>query len=82
MKIITGDPLDQSLGDIQGKYTHILAVSRCLKITEKVSFNIASEAQYVYKFGEYLKKNEACGHTVLPDRSVLVGQKIGGKCQN
>ena len=26
MKIITGDPLDQSLGDIQGKYTHILAV--------------------------------------------------------
>ena len=25
-----------------------LTVSRCLKITEKVSFNIASEASYVY----------------------------------
>ena len=27
-------------------------------------------------------KPEACGQTVLPDRSVLIGQKIGGKCQN
>ena len=27
-------------------------------------------------------KPEACGQTVLPDRSVLVGPKIGGKCQN
>ena len=26
----------------------ILSASRCLKITEKVSFNIASEASYVY----------------------------------
>ena len=26
----------------------IKAVARCLKITEKVSFNIASEASYVY----------------------------------
>ena len=26
----------------------LLYVSRCLKITEKVSFNIASEASYVY----------------------------------
>ena len=27
-------------------------------------------------------KLEACGQTVLPERSVLKGQKIGGKCQN
>ena len=26
-------------------------------------------------FGEFLK-TEACGQTVLPDRSVLVGQKL------
>ena len=59
------------------------------KITEKVSFNIASEASYVYILsGQKLIKNaqkwcilasfwkpEACGQTVLPDRSVLIGQK-------
>ena len=39
--------------------------SRCLKIKENVSSNIASEASYVY-------------HSVLPERSVLIGQK----CQN
>ena len=56
--------------------------ARCLKITEKVSFNIASEASYVYilsgqmvNFGEFLKP-EACGQTVSPDRSVLIGQKL------
>ena len=60
----------------------------CLKITEKVSFNIASEASYVYNLsGQKLIKNakngqanfwkpEACGQTVLPDRSVLIGQKL------
>ena len=32
-------------------------------------------------FEEFLKP-EACGQTVLPDRSVLIGQKIGGKYQN
>ena len=26
--------------------------------------------------------HEACGQTVLPDRSVLVGQKLVGKSQN
>ena len=31
-------------------------------------------------FGEFLK-SEACGQTVLPDRSILL-DKIGGKCQN
>ena len=65
-------------------------VSQCLKITEKVSFNIASEASYVYILsGRKLIKNgkndpfwrvfwkpEACGQTVLPDRSVLIGQKL------
>ena len=64
--------------------------TRCLKITEKVSFNIASEASYVYNLsGQKLIKNpkkwyflasfwqpEACGQTVLPDRSVLVRQKL------
>ena len=63
--------------------------ARCLKITEKVSFNIASEASYVYiwsvqkliknakndQFGEFWKP-EACGQTVLPDRSILKGQKL------
>ena len=53
-----------------------------MKITEKVSFNIASEASYVYILsGQKLIKNakngpEACGQTVLPDRSVLIGQKL------
>ena len=27
-------------------------------------------------FGEFLKKTEACGQTVLPDRSILIGQKL------
>ena len=61
-----------------------------MKITEKVSFKIASEASYGYilsgqkfiknaknyKFGEFFKKREACGQTLLPDRSVLIGQKL------
>ena len=69
--------------------------SRCLKITEKVSFNIASEASYVYILsGQKLIKNakngqigdfwktEACGQTVLPDRSVLIGQKLVENAKN
>ena len=28
------------------------------------------------QFGEFLKKREACGQTVLPDRSILIGQKL------
>ena len=57
---------------------------------KKVSFNIASEASYVYilsgqKFIQKCQKYsilasfwkpEACGQTVLPDRSVLIGQKL------
>ena len=64
--------------------------TRCLKITEKVLINIASEVSYVNILsGQKLIKNakkwsilasfwkpEACGQTVLPDRSVLIGQKL------
>ena len=63
---------------------------QCLKITEKVSFNITSEASYVFilseqkfmknaktgLFGEFWK-TEACGKLVLPERSVLIR-----KCKN
>ena len=69
--------------DILGK---IFNPARCLKITEKVSFNIASEASYIYilsgqKFIKKVKngqfwKTEACGQTVLPNRSILIGQKL------
>ena len=66
-------------------------MSRCLKITEKVSFyNVASEASYVFilyknslklpingQFCDFLK-TEVCGQTVLPDRSILIVEK----CQN
>ena len=61
-----------------------------MKITENVSFSIASEANYVYilsgqkliknakngPFWRVFKKPEACGQTVLPDRSVLIGQTL------
>ena len=64
--------------------------TRCLKITEKVSFNIASEASYVYNLsGQKLIKNDKngpfwrvlenlklAGQTVLSDRSVLIRQKL------
>ena len=61
------------------------ADTRCLKITEKVSFNMASEARYVYilsgqkliknaknrQFWRVFEKPEPCGQRVLPDRSVF-----------
>ena len=57
-----------------------------MKIREKVSFNIASEASYIYiLIGQTLikiaqnsqfEKPEACGQTVLPNRSILIGQKM------
>ena len=60
-----------------------------MKITEKVAFSIASEASYVYilsgqKFIKNAKngpfwtfwKPEAWGQTVLPDMSILIGQKL------
>ena len=59
-----------------------LTMARCLKITEKVAFNMASEASYVYnlsgqKFVKMPKivnsgKPKAFGQTALPDMSVLV----------
>ena len=60
----------------------IRILAQCLKITEKVSFNIASEASYDYilcgqKFIENAKKWSICGQTVLPDRLDLKGQKNG-----
>ena len=40
---------DKNSADVLSKYLILtLVLSRCLKITEKVSFNIASEASYVY----------------------------------
>ena len=64
----------------------MLQTSQCLKILKNVSFNIASEASYVYilsgkKFiknaqnGEVLK-SKAWYQKVLPDRSFLVVQKL------
>ena len=57
--------------------------SQYLKIKEKVSFNIASQASYIYIVsGEKFIKNggfektEAFGQIVLPDRSILKGRKV------
>ena len=56
-----------------------------MKITEKVAFNIASEASYVYTLSgqKFIKnaKNVQSGEflktwTVLPDRSFFKGQKF------
>ena len=76
----------------RGSKTQILSHhshSWCLKMTEKVSFNIASEASYVYILsGQKLIKNakwskpKACGQTVLPDMSVLIGQKLVKNAKN
>ena len=50
--------------------------AQCLKIKEKVSFNIASEASYAYILSgqKFIKKRSKwsilasfCGQTVLPD---------------
>ena len=70
----------------------------CMKITEKVAFNIAREASYIYILsGQKLIKNtkrqkcfilasfwkpEVYGQTVLPDRSILIGQKLVEKAKN
>ena len=52
---------------------------QCLKITEKVSFNIASEASYILHFKRI--KSEAWGQKVLPEVPILNGQKCW-KIQN
>ena len=60
-------------------------LTQCLKITEKVSINFASEASYVYilsgqKFIENAKNSQFCKtqayiQTVLSDRSILIRRK-------
>ena len=58
-----------------------------MKIAQNVAFDIASEACYVYiligqKFIKNAKNNEQLGEflktgqIVLPDRSILIGQKL------
>ena len=69
----------------------MLQTSQCLKILKNVSFNIASEASYVYilsgkklkmaRFGEVLK-SKAWYQKVLPDRSFLVVQKLLENAKN
>ena len=51
------------LGTNPNNYLHLVQHSaRCLKITEKVSFNIASEASYVYDLsGQKFIKNAKNG---------------------
>ena len=64
-------------------YYHCV-ITRCLKITEKVSFYIASESSYVYILcgQKFVKKCQKWSNlaslrqTELPDRSVLIGQKL------
>ena len=64
-------------------------IPQCLKIIEKVLFNIASEASYVYilsgqKFIKNAKKSilasfwkpEACGQTLLPGQKLVKNAKI------
>ena len=84
----SGHTVDQNHSKVSFLLRNLISytLSRCLIITEKVSFNIAGEASYVYISGQKLPKNgpfwrvfekpEACGQTVLPDRSVLIGQKL------
>ena len=73
----------------------LYTVSQCLKITEKVSFNIASEASYVHilcgqkfiknakngQFGEFLKTRSLRSNSVTRQVS-LYRTKIDEKCQN
>ena len=60
----------------------IRTITRCLEITEKVSFSIATEANYIYILSE--QKFIKSGQPVLPDRSILMGNaKIDKlKCDN
>ena len=47
--------------NVSGASFIICIVSRCLKITEKVSFNMASEASYVYILSGHKIKNAKNG---------------------
>ena len=54
--------IDFMKNDDMEMYPQIIYITRCLKITEKVSFNIASEASYVYILsGQKLIKNAKNG---------------------
>ena len=65
-----------------------LTFPQCLKITEKVSFDIASEASYVYILSEqkFIKKSQkminfySC-QTVLPVRPFLIDKNDWQKNQ-
>ena len=68
----------------------VQVLSRCLKITEKVSFNIASEASYLYillkmpkivYFGEFLKTWSLRSNSVTGQIN-FNRTKIGEKFQN
>ena len=50
------------MASLRNLYDSKKAMSQCLKITEKVSFNI--------------EKPKACVQKVLPDISLLIGQKL------
>ena len=60
-----------------------------MNIAEKVSFNIASEASYIYILSGQnspkltilgiFKKTETWGETVLPDMAISIGQKKNGE---
>ena len=70
----------------------MLNISQCLKITEKVAFNMASEASYFYilsrqnfiknaKNRQFLKNWSSRSNSVT--RKVTINRpNIGGKCQN
>ena len=60
-----------------------------MKITQKVSFIVYNlSGQKFLKnakngpFWRIFEQPEAYCQVVLPDRSILIGPKIGGKCQN
>ena len=69
---------------------HLMSIRIVFENHKKVAFNIASKASYVYIWsGQKLIKNarngpflaifwkpEACGQPVLPDKSLLIGQKL------
>ena len=67
---------------------HFVKDAQCLKTTEKVSFNIASEASFHFEWTIVKQKcqkwynlpsfwkPEVGGQTLFPDRSVLIGQKL------
>ena len=65
--------------------------THCVKITEKVSFNIVSEAAtFTFEWMKNAKngpiwqvlKPTACSLTELPDGSVIIGQKLVENAKN